>query len=327
MAITDKFSGAVGMEMRQLQHFVAVAEELSFTRAARRVNIVQSALSTSVRALEMELEAQLFVRSTRQVRLTAVGQAFLHKARAALEAVRDARDTVKALQGLQQGVLSIGTVQSLPAFLDLPALLARFHAQYPGVEVRLCQGSSTHLLEKVRSGRLDLAFLPLCEPPTGIATAVIACEAMVAVCAPDHFISGCADVSLERLSAEPFVDFEPEWGTRRLVDQAFAANGVERRIAFEVNDLETLLELVSRGLGVAVIPEAIAEARRPSLAIAQLAGPEICWELVVAYVAGDEARQRPCHHAANVFLDLLDSSADGATAGGGLTMYAEHTDF
>jgi DNA-binding transcriptional LysR family regulator len=294
------------MEMRQLQHFVAVAEELSFTRAAQRVHIVQSALSTSVRALEIELEATLFVRSTRQVRLTAIGHAFLHKARAALEAVRDARDTVKALQGLELGVLSIGTVQTLPAFLDLPALLARFNAQYPGVEVRLCQGSATHLLEKVRSGRLDLAFLPLCEPPTGVATTMIACEAMVAVCAPGHSLDGSVDVSLDRLSSEPFVDFEPEWGTRRLVDQAFAASGVERRIAFEVNDLETLLQLVSQGLGVAVIPEAIAEARAPRVAIAQLAEPEICWELVVAYVAGERPGQGPVDQAASIFLDLLN---------------------
>ncbi|MDB5453479.1 MAG: transcriptional regulator, LysR family [Caulobacteraceae bacterium] len=294
------------MEMRQLQHFVAVAEELSFTRAAQRVNIVQSALSTSVRTLELELEAQLFVRSTRQVRLTAIGQAFLHKARAALDAVGDARATVKAMRGLEQGVLNIGTVQSLPAFLDLPALLARFHAQHAGVEVRLCQGSSTQLLDKVRSGRLDLAFLPLCEPPTGVATTMIACEAMVAVCAPDHALGGCVDVSLERLGAEPFVDFEPEWGTRRLVDQAFAASGVERRIAFEVNDLDTLLALVSRGLGLAIIPEAIAEARRSSLAIVQLAEPEICWELVVAYMVGEKAGQGPIDHPASVFLDLLD---------------------
>jgi DNA-binding transcriptional LysR family regulator len=146
--------------------------------AAQRVNIVQSALSASIRALEEELGAQLFVRSTRQVRLTSAGRVFLDKAQATLGAAREARDAVAAIQGLNQGMLSIGTVQSLPAFLDLPSLLARFHAQHPGVEVRLCQGSSSHLLEKVKSGRLDLAFLPLCEPSGGIATTLIACEAL-----------------------------------------------------------------------------------------------------------------------------------------------------
>lgn len=293
------------MELRQLQHFVAVAEESHFTRAAQRVNIVQSALSSSIRALEEELGTQLFVRSTRQVRLTTAGGVFLGKARAALEAVREARDTMAAMQGLNQGTLSIGTVQSLPAFLDLPLLLARFHAQHPGIEVRLCQGSSSHLLEKIRSGRLDLAFLPLCEPSAGIATTMIACEALVMICAPDHALASRDEVPLCLLKDTAFVDFEPDWGTRKLVDRAFLEVGIERRTVFEVSDLETLLELVARGLGIALVPEAIAGARRSSLAIVRLAGTELCWELVVAYATGDGMSHGPPDHAPKAFLELL----------------------
>ena len=96
------------MELRQLHHFVALAEERQFTRAARRVNIVQSALSTSIRALERELDAPLFVRSTRDVRLTGAGEIFLEKARLAIEAVQDARSAVAELQGLKRGTLKIG---------------------------------------------------------------------------------------------------------------------------------------------------------------------------------------------------------------------------
>lgn len=297
------------MELRQLQHFVAVAEEQHFTRAAQRVNIVQSALSTSIRALEDELGAKLFVRSTRQVRLTSAGRAFLDKTRAALDAVRDAREAVTALDGLERGRLSIGTVQSLPAFLDLPALIEQFHARHPGVEVRLCQGSSSLLLERVGNGRLDLAFLPLSEPPRNLATTMIACEALVLACAPGHALAGRRDAPLSAFKNEPFVDFEPEWGTRKLVDRAFLDAGVERRIAFEVSDLETLLELVGRGLGVALLPEAIAEARGPRLGIAKLAEPEICWELVVAYVAGDGPESGPADPAPRAFLDLLNAAA------------------
>ncbi|MCA8930868.1 MAG: LysR family transcriptional regulator [Rhodospirillaceae bacterium] len=301
------------MEIRHLQHFVAVAEELNFTRAARRVNIVQSALSTSVRALEEELGTRLFVRNTRQVRLTTAGGVFLEKARAVLEAVRDARLSVAQFNGLEAGTLSIGTVQSLPAFLDLPALISEFHQRHPGMEIRLCQGSSQHLLEKVRSGRLDLAFLPLCEPPDGLAATMIACEALVLVCAPGHPLAGRRDVPLEALQREVFVDFEPDWGTRRLVDRSFAEAGVDRRIAFEVNDLETLLNLVNRGLGVALLPEAIAESKREPRGIAHLAEPEICWELVVAYVPGGDRANGPADRAPQAFLDLMDTT-NGALA-------------
>jgi DNA-binding transcriptional LysR family regulator len=293
------------LEIRQLKHFVAVAEEKNFTKAAQRMNIVQSALSNSIRLLEEELDAKLFVRSTRQVRLTDAGQMLLDKARIALESIQDARDAVAAVRKLERGKLSIGTVQSLPAFLDLPSLIEKFHAEYPGIEVRLRQGSSTELIEKIRSGRLDLAFLPLSESPTDIKTDMIACEALVAGCAPGHPLAGANNVSLTALKDEPFVDFEPDWGTRKLVDQGFFGAGISRHIAFEVSDLETLLELVSRGMGIALIPEAIAEARKPSLGIAHLAEPEICWELVVAYLAGGED-EGPPDHAARAFLNLLN---------------------
>lgn len=293
------------MELRQLQHFVAVAEEQHFTRAARRINIVQSALSSSIRALEDELKAKLFLRNTRQVRLTAAGRVFLDKARVALEAVSDAREAVEAMQGLRRGSLSIGTVQSLPAFLDLPSVLASFHALYPDIEVRLCQGNSSHLAEKVRSGKLDLAILPLSDSIDGIATTMIACEALVAICARSHPLAGHENVNLSAFRDEPFVDFEPDWGTRQLVDRGFAQAGVERRIAFEVSDLGTLIELVAQGLGIALVPEPIAEAQQSRLGIIRLAEPEICWELVVACAAYEKNDEAPIDQAPRAFLDLL----------------------
>lgn len=293
------------MELRQLQHFVAVAEERHFTRAAQRVNIVQSALSSSIRALEEELAAKLFIRSTRQVRLTAAGQALLEKARVAIAAVRDARDAVAAVQGLRRGRLSIGTVQSLPAFLDLPTLIERFHSLYPDIEVRLCQGSSSQLLDKIRDGRLDLAFLPLGEPPQDVATTMIACDALVLACAPGHALAGRAGLPLAELRDEPFVDFQPDWGTRALVDRGFLDAGAERRIAFEVNDLETLLALVHRDLGVALLPEAVVTARLPGLGMAQLAEPELCWELVAAYLPGQDGHATPADDATRAFLRQL----------------------
>lgn len=288
------------MELRQLQNFIAVAEEQHFTRAARRMNVVQSALSTSIRLLEEELGADLFVRSTRQVRLTEAGRVLLDKARIALDAVRDAREAVAAVQGLKLGTVNIGTVQSLPAFLDLPSLLSEFHGQYPGIEVRLTQGGSTDLLDGIRNNRIDIAFLPMCEAPNGIATEMIACESLVLASSQTHPLAGQTGVPLESLAGEPFVDFARDWGTRRLVDRAFAEAGLERSIAFEVSDLDTLLQLVERGLGVALLPEPVAKTTRFALGVAELAEPEICWELVVAY-----SDRQGSDRAARIMLDLI----------------------
>jgi DNA-binding transcriptional LysR family regulator len=298
------------MELRQLQHFIAVAEEGHFTRAAGRVNIVQSALSASIRALEGELGAQLFVRSTRQVRLTVAGGVLLDKARLILEAVGAARAAVVEVQNLESGKLSVGTMQSLPPFLDLPALLARFHAQHPKIEIRLTQGSADHMLDCLREGRLDLAFFPLGEDAGDVVTRLIACEEMVLACGPGHALAGRTDVQPAELARVPFVDFERGWGTRRQVDQIFAQANIQRRIAFEVNELGTLLDLVAQGLGVALVPEAIARGHHPAVGIAHLAGPEICWELVVAHV--ETPGQAHANPAARAFLDLLGASGDGS---------------
>jgi DNA-binding transcriptional LysR family regulator len=293
------------VELRQLQHMVALAEEQHFTRAARRVNIVQSALSTSIRQLEAELDAPLFVRNTRQVSLTAAGKVFLGKARVALAAIADARDAVAAVQGLRRGTLSIGTMQSLPPFLDLPAIIERFHTQYPDIEVRLSQGASSDLLALVRSGRLDLAFVPVAEPLDDIAATMIACDALVVACAPEHPLAGRRNVPLDQLKGYPFVDFDVEWGTRKLIDRGFRDVGIERHTAFEVSDLETLAELVRRGLGIALLPESVARSRLPALGIAELAEPELCWELVVAYTVAP-SEPLPTDQAPRAFLELLN---------------------
>lgn len=307
------------MDLRQLEHFVAVADEQHFTRAAQRMHIVQSALSTSIRALEVELGAQLFVRSSRGVKLTPAGQALHEKALQVLAGVREARSAVAAVQGLERGSLSLGVVQSIGPFLNLAELLANFRAAHPGIELRVYQGSTTSLMEDVRASRIDLAIVPFYEPLHDVATTLIACEALVIACAPSHPLAGLTDVPLAKLAQEPFVDFLLDWGTRRIVDRAFSQAGVERRTTFEVSELQTMFDLVARGLGVALLPEALVEARTSAsipnpLAIAQLQEPEICWELVVAYPQEAASAETPNNPAAQAFLQLVKQATGMAEA-------------
>ncbi len=308
------------MDLRQLEHFLAVAEEQHFTRAARRVNIVQSGLSASIRALEEELGAPLFIRSTRRVDLTAAGRVLAEEARRVLAAAQGARDAVAAVQGLARGRLAIGTTHSLAPFVDLPGLLARFHAAHPGVEIRLCQGGSDRLFEKLRDSRVDLAFVPMQPaPPPDVRATMLACEELVAACRHDHPLAGRRNVPLSRLGRETFVDFQTDWGTRQLVDQAFARVRVERRTGFEVNDLPTALDLVALGLGIALVPEALiaahpADPHRPPLAVATLALPEICWELGIAHAERGAAGGGPVNPAARAFLALMESDRAAAAA-------------
>ncbi|MGW4207878.1 LysR family transcriptional regulator [Lentzea sp. NPDC004789] len=246
------------MELRQLEHFLAVADESHFTRAARRMHVSQSGLSASIRALEVELGAPLFLRTTRQVELTQAGRALLPEARRALHSVESARDAVAAVQGLLRGTLSVGSLQCLHV-VHLPAVLSRFHELHPGVEIRMRQSGNAELVEEVRAGRLDLAFVAR-QPKIAddLRVSTLASEPLVLACAPDNPLAGAESVALEELAGQPFVDFNPDWGTRDEVDRALAAAGVERHVAVQVNDVHSLLDFVGFGLGVALVPQSFA---------------------------------------------------------------------
>jgi DNA-binding transcriptional LysR family regulator len=267
------------MELRQLEYFVAVADECHFTRAANRLHVAQSGLSASIRSLERELGASLFLRSTRQVELTQAGRALLVEARRALSATDAAKDAVAAVRGLLRGTLAIGSLQCLHV-VHLPHVLAGFLAAHPGLEIQLRHGGSNDLIEQVRAGRLDLAFVssPL-RCPDDVVVAPLASEPLVLACAPEHPFAARTQVELAELRAERFVDFQRDWGTRDLVDYVLAAEGVDRRVALEVTDVHSLLDLVTFGLGVALVPQSFS-VKTDRVRFIGLAGSVRAWEIV-----------------------------------------------
>jgi DNA-binding transcriptional LysR family regulator len=301
---------ATVMDLRQLEYFVTVAAEQNFTRAALRLHIVQSGLSAAIRTLEEELGAALFTRTTRRVDLTATGRAFLIEARRVLAAAKDARQVVDQMQGLHRGTLSIGMIQGVTPLLDIADVLGRFRAACPKVEIHVVSGGTSRLIEGVRGGDLDLAFTQFVGSlPIGLTTWMLACEPLVVVCAPWHRLAGQRNIGLGDLTNETFVDLHPDWGTRQLIDQNFAASRLVRRTGFEVNDLTTQLDLVAHGLGIALVPRAGITNREPAsriLGIAELAEPEMCWELGVVF-AHDDKRQATSA-VTRMFLGLLRSS-------------------
>ena len=202
------------MELRQLEYFVAVAEERNFTRAAARVHVAQPGVSAQVRRLERELGQALLDRSGRTVRLTAVGAAVLPYARAALGAVAAARIAVDELTGLVRGHVGVGVITSVAA--DLPGMLAAFHAEHPAVEITLTEANSDELLAALRSGELDLAMVGLATPPPpGIATQVVADEALVAAVAHDHPLAGRTGIGVTGLREQRLISLPAAPGSAR----------------------------------------------------------------------------------------------------------------
>ncbi|GGO19590.1 LysR family transcriptional regulator [Microbispora rosea subsp. aerata] len=252
------------MELRQLEYFVAVAEERNFTRAAERVHISQSGVSAQIRQLERELGAELFDRSGRSVTLTVAGKAALDHARAALAAAGALGQAVGEVTGLVRGRLTVGMVVGCTV-TPLFDALAAFHRAHPGVEIFLREDNSDRLVEGVRSGALDLVLAGLAAAPDGLETMTVVSERLVAAVPPDHPLAGRDGVGLGDLGPYPIVCMPYGTGVRTVFDRACAARGLQPSIALQAGAADAVADLAARGLGVAVLSESMAAAHRDRL--------------------------------------------------------------
>jgi DNA-binding transcriptional LysR family regulator len=247
------------MDLKQMRYVVAVAETGSFTRAAERCFVVQSALSHQIKALERELGFELFARTSRRVDITAAGAAFLPEARRAIEAAERAVAEAAAAIGEVRGRLVLGIIPTVTG-IDVSAALQAYRTAHPAVGISLQVGGSDEFIAGIRAGTVDVGVLglPSGDVPAGVRSRVIARDRHVAVVAADHALAGRRSVDLARLADETFVDFPTDTPGRAQSDRAFEALGLTRDVAFEVMALDIMADLVRSGLGIALLPSAVA---------------------------------------------------------------------
>jgi len=263
------------MELRQLEYLVAVVEEASFTRAAQRVHVSQSGVSAQVRQLEKELGQQLLDRSGRTVRVTEAGAAVLPYARAALAAVVGSRQAVDELEGLVRGRVRVGMVTACTITV-LFDQLADFRARHPGVEIALGEDTSDHLIEGVRSGRLDLALVAWSgELPAELGCHVLADERIVAGVPHGDPLARRRAIGFRALHEQPIVSMLRGTGVRTAFDSACAATGLWSRVAIEASAPDAVAGLAARGLGVAVLTESMLDAHSADLHALAIVEPEL----------------------------------------------------
>ncbi|MFC9789667.1 LysR family transcriptional regulator [Rhodococcus sp. NPDC127528] len=261
------------MELQQMRYVLAVAETKNFTRAAEQCLVVQSALSHQIARLERELGAKLFDRTSRRVQLTPAGEAFLPAARQSVEAAERARAEVAAAAGEIGGTLAIGAIPTVGA-IDLASSLRDFRARHPQVRISLRMGASGDLVDQVRQGALDVAFLglPPGVEPTGVRGIELGRGELVALVPAGHPLAEGREVDLRMLSDETFVDFPAGSGGRAQSDEAFAAAGVRRRVAFEVMAVDFFARLIRQGLCIGLLPAAVVS-EFPDLRVVELLDP------------------------------------------------------
>jgi DNA-binding transcriptional LysR family regulator len=286
------------MDFRQMQYLVTLADEEQFTRAASVCGVSQSGLSAAIRALEDELGTSLFDRTTRRVEPTPAGLALLPHARTMLAQAAAARDAVVRATRELSGSLRVGSEQCL-GIVDVVSLLDRVHRRYPLVDLDFTQAGSHELVRLVRDGRLDVAFIATEEHLGAVSRVEFGRRPMILLAAPDHPLARVDSLSWNHLTDVDFVDFQESWAIRSLNDSMCLDNGVTRHVRCTVNDVHTLLDLVHRGLGAAIVPQHVG-AKPQAAGLTVLAMPPGAPDWVVSAITGEPAA------TTSLVRDLLD---------------------
>lgn len=269
------------MEFRHLRYFLALAEELHFGRAAQRLSISQPPLSLNIQQLEASVGARLFERNSKGVRLTAAGKAFVPRARALLDQAREAAHHARDVDRGLAGRLRIGCVGAA-LYCGLPRLLSDFQQRHPSLRLALRELNSQDQLLELAHGQLDLGFVHSRRVPREMSRRLFASEPFVCCLPVGHALAARAGVPLSALRAEPFVLFaraaSPDYHERILA--ICSAAGFEPEIRHEARHWLSVVALVSQGLGVALVPAALARSGVGGAAFVPLSDrvpPSQCW--------------------------------------------------
>lgn len=280
------------MELRHLRYFIAVAEELNFTRAARRLDIEQPPLSLQIRQLESEVGTALLQRLPRGVALTDAGRVFLDEARAILAQVQQAVERAQQVARGTQGQLRVGMINSAPFHPFVPRVIREFGERYPDVHVTLAEDTTQALALAVLKGTIDIAFLrPLLGEHDGLDVDVLFDEDMLVALPEGHALTHARTLPLTRLSNEDFVLFPREIGSG-LYDEILTAcrrAGFSPRIRHEIRQVTSIANLVAADLGVSLVPASMQQVLSNGVVYRSIEGDAPKARMCLAYASGRRA--------------------------------------
>jgi DNA-binding transcriptional LysR family regulator len=299
-------------ELRQLRYFVAVADELNYTRAAGRLHVAPQTLSAAIQQLESTIGARLLERTTRSVKLTEAGQAMLPEARAALSRADAAVRAARHAAGAEGTRVRVGFLASTANYV-MPPVVRAFVERYPDIELRTEDLAIADLVAAVRDGRIDagVARRPLIDDPE-LAEERILREPVAAVLPAGHPLAGRSSLRLADLAGEPWVLTErsswPPW--HDLYDAEFRAAGFEPRVVRRGSSVQSLLALVAAGIGVTRLTLSARSLRDSGVAFVPLEGDEV--DVILLTRAGP---RRPALERFAEVLRELAASMDLTAAG------------
>lgn len=272
------------IELRHLRYFLAVAEELHFGQAAKRLHIAQPPLSQQIRRLEEAIGHPLFVRSSRSVKLTPAGHALLDRARRTLDKMGEDLQAVRSVARGEEGKLTIGFVGSA-VLTPLPAILRRYREMYPKVQLRLRESHTAQAVQGIREGSVDVGLLRDPGPLEEIHTEHVLAEPFIAVVPRAHPLARRASIPVRLLRDEPFVFFPQPAGAFAWENavRIFEEAGFRPRIVQEAPQWLTVLRLVGAGLGVTIAPSCVKKIATPDVVCRKLLAGRAVTHIDLAY--------------------------------------------
>lgn len=295
------------MEIRQLRYLVALADEQQFTRAAAREHVAQPALSQQIRRLEDELGLRLVERTTRHMTITDAGELLVARARRILAELDAANAEILALKGLHSGHVRVGTMHTMGP-IDVSLVLAIFHERYRDIELTVREQSSEELGDMLRDDELDLAFLSVTErmESRGLGLHQLLLEELVVLLPVEHPLASRKGLRIGELVSEEFISFREGARLRELLFTAARGAGFEPNVKLESNESARIRRLVSRGMGVAILPRSDAVAAGADVAVLDLSEPPLARDITLAW---REGRRHP--PAVAEFLRLARETFSG----------------
>jgi DNA-binding transcriptional LysR family regulator len=292
------------VELGQLETFLTIAREKSFSRAAERLYRTQPAISLALKRLEEEFGEILVDRTTKGGTLTDAGETLLPLAQRMLDLRQQIIDTFGTLKGLQQGRLNIGANESMSEFL-LPRMLLAYQRTCPDIKLQAYRLSSERIPSEILERRLDVGFVSYDPLHPELRSQVVYRDHMVLVVPPGHRLAGRRTIDLKVLGEETFIAHNALTPTRAAIIDLFAKCETPLRMTMELGTLSTIQDFVAQGAGVAILPRmtvaaAIADGRLVEVPVRQLKV-----EKLIRMVS---RRDEALSHAAKAFIQLVQSA-------------------
>lgn len=300
------------MQIQTFKVFCDLAETESFSKAAERNGITQSAVSQQVRSIEEQFRVRLIDRGRRTFCLTPEGQAFLASSREIIGAFEDLGTRMQKLQEVISGELRIATIFSI-GLHELPPYLKRFRREFPMVDVRVDYRRSAQVYAAVQENRADVGLVAYPTSRRGITASVFWRDRLVVICAPNHPLAAKRKIALSELHSEKFIAFEPDLPTRREVDRHLRQSSARVRVAFEFDNIETVKRAVEIESAVSIVPRTSvrSEVETGQLACLEVTDPEM-WRPLGTLVKKSSAGT-PALREFLALLEKTDLGGEGQT--------------